>query len=86
MLWIVLSGMGGVAAGFLAAALLAANRVSEAEHQAAAVTRAVQDLALLKARIRAVQHNAKQAEYKGERTYVVQTPSGRFGKFNLPEV
>ena len=84
MLWIIASGIGGAVAGFLAAALLAANKVSDAEHRAAAVNGAKSELDYLKARLRAIQHNAK-AE-KGERIYTVQTPTGRFGKFNLPEV
>jgi hypothetical protein len=84
MLWIVLSGMGGVAFGIVGMFLLMANRVSDAEHRAAAVNGAKAELDYLKARLRAIQHNAKSL--KGERIYTVQTPNGRFGKFNLPEV
>jgi len=50
----------------------------------AAAIRGAQDYALLKARIRAIQSNGKFAN--GEYIYTVQTPTGRFGKFSLPEV
>ena len=85
MMWIILTGAASFTVGFVIAGLLSANKVSAAQEIAARTTKASEELDLLKARIRAVQHNAKEV-VKGERTYNVQTPNGRFGKFNLPEV
>lgn len=41
--------------------------------------------ALLKARVRAIQDNGV-VRHRGERTYIIQKPDGKFGKFNLPDL
>lgn len=80
----LLALFGGAALGFISAALLASNKLAKANDAATTALRASQDYALLKARIRAIQSNGKFAN--GEYIYTVQTPTGRFGKFMLPEV
>jgi hypothetical protein len=81
---ILLALFGGAVLGFISADLLAANKLAKANDAATAAIRGAQDYALLKARIRAIQSNGKFAN--GEYIYTVQTPTGRFGKFSLPEV
>jgi hypothetical protein len=84
-MWFTLGMMTGVVIGTLVTGLLAARRVREAENLAEAIGDQSTYLALLRARIRAIQEHGKPMG-KGERMYVVQSPNGKFSKLTLPEV
>ena len=75
----------GIITGAAATALLAYQKVKEAQDLAKATGDMSTGFALLRARIRAIQEHGK-AMGKGERMYVVQSPNGKFSKLTLPEV
>ena len=85
MLSIGLAFLTGSCLGALGMTCLYAKRVRVMQEQVNKISNSTSELALLRARIRAIQDKGKPLG-KGERMYVVQTPTGRFAKLTLPEV
>lgn len=85
-MWYFLCLTIGSLAGFMLASLLVAGKVSDMRGELDRLKGASDKLDYLKARIRAIQAQSVLSKTKGERTYMVQGPNGKFGKFTLPEV
>ena len=84
-MWFLLGIMTGATIGAIVMGVLAARKVRDAQDLADATGDMSNSLAVLRARIRGIQHHGKPMG-KGERMYVVQSPNGRFAKLTLPEV
>lgn len=76
----------GCFSGFLLASWMAAAKVADMRNELQYLKGASNKLDYFKARIRAIQGQSVQSMEKGERTYMVQGPNGKFCKFTLPEV
>lgn len=75
--------IGGVI-GALTVAAMAMSRIREVEEDAVLHSTAVMELALLKARVRAIQDKGKVVGR--DVMYSIQQPNGKYGKFSLPRV
>lgn len=83
-MWFLAGLMVGGVIGALVVAALAMSRIREVEEDAVLHSTAVTELALIKARIRAIQDKGKPVGR--DVMYSIQQPNGRYGKFTLPRV
>lgn len=75
----------GGCVGMFSLALIFIGRAKDYETQIHVLNESDGAYKLLKARIRAIQDNAKPIN-KNEMVYSIQKPDGKFGKFQLPRV
>lgn len=75
----------GSCVGLVGMSLVFISKSKDYETQIHALNESDGAYKLLKARIRAIQDNAKPIN-KNEMVYSIQKPDGKFGKFQLPRV